>query len=106
MNKNIIAISVIIMLLIGGYCLYNNSQDKWTGWYYPNGTTSDESTWKMSPTFDTQSECNNWIESIRTKRRRSLVTFATENVYNDTYECGLNCKWDKRWDGYTCEETW
>jgi len=78
-------IIVITILLFLAWKLYSNANQKWMGFYYPEGDLVSNTTY--SPEFDTKEQCISWAENIRVSRP------ADANVDpQDLYECGKSCK--------------
>lgn len=98
MKKIIIGgISGVIAIL--GYLLFFTNtfdSDYWAIFYYPNGCLHCENYQNDFPrSFDTLEECRNWGHNLKEYNDNP----------NDTFECGLNCKKHKDFDGYVCKET-
>lgn len=81
---------VVLITLVSGCSL----TDIWTGFYYPDKKDiGDSSKWQIQSGFRTLEDCRDWV-----------IEVAGNNPTFD-YECGLNCKLDKKSGLNICKKT-
>jgi hypothetical protein len=89
MNKLLLLLPTI---LFGAGCL----SSEYMGFYYPN---ADDLTYDIQGgPFKSLDECRDWVDG-------QMQVYNPTGSRIDDYECGLNCRFDKEWDGYICKET-
>ena len=88
------SIIVIVVLVIAAYFLFF-TEDSWTGHYYPDKNDLTKSI--QSPEFTSIEECRAWVEN--------QVPIYNPAGHGYDYECGRNCRFDKDYGLYVCEET-
>lgn len=70
--------------------------ERWQGFYYPDGCLVCEDKYVYSPQFDDRASCISWAKNLKQQR----------NNPDDDFECGKNCKAPDRVGGlYVCDET-
>ncbi|MCB9798530.1 zinc-ribbon domain-containing protein [Candidatus Nomurabacteria bacterium] len=89
----IIAFLFTLIVGLANGAIDSIQSEKWTGFYYPYGLPSDESTWMIEGDFNSYEECIDWIDE---------VSYGDEGF---DYECGSNCKYETKYQSYVCEET-
>lgn len=77
--NNFLAIIFVVALLATVYFV---KQEKWEGFYYPNGCLSCEEDYIYSPPFKSLENCLAWADNLQ----------ALSGNPTDDFECGKNCK--------------
>lgn len=89
--KNLFKVALVGLLI---YWIWGALKpDKWIGFYYPDA--DNLSNYRQSWELESYSECLEWVDDVSNGR--------TDTGFD--YECGKNCKPNKEWGGYICEET-
>ncbi len=86
---------IVVFIIIYFAFSFIFQKDVWIGFYYPDETDLTQNT--QSPELKSLDECRNWVNS--------QVYLFNPSGYGYDYECGKNCKFDKNYQLYICEET-